>query len=287
MIIKKRFVNLPNSVIEISKSDPLIKDLYLCELSELLMSNNFLWEYPHPLENHLLIYCTKGSCTINISRDKIEMREEQFCIIPANFKFQLITKDLDPTAFITCQFNGDKSKILEQDFTVVRNLMPSVNNLIANRKMLFDELFNNSARGYHLSNMYYINFTFAHLLATFVYASKNSDDILKEENPIVLKTIKFLELNIHKKLSLHEIADEVGYSETYLSTIFKKGTNYSPLSYFSHLKISRACEYLDQTHHKIKQIAFILGYSDPYYFSKTFQKSMGISPRAYRNRIHI
>jgi len=40
MIIKKRFVNLPNSVIDISESDPLIRDLYLCELSELLISNN-------------------------------------------------------------------------------------------------------------------------------------------------------------------------------------------------------------------------------------------------------
>jgi YesN/AraC family two-component response regulator len=133
--------------------------------------------------------------------------------------------------------------------------------------------------------MHYINFTFAHLLATFIFASKTSDDIFIEENPVVQKTIKFMELNIDKKLSLRDIADEVGYSQTYLSTIFKKETNYSPISYFSHLKITKACEFLDQTKQKIKEIAFMLGYSDPYYFSKDFQKKMGISPRNYRKRI--
>ena len=285
MIVKKRFAKLPQAIIEAQKSDPLTQDLYLCEISEILLSRNTTWENESPLENHLLVYCTKGSCRLKIARDEVGMLQEQFCIIPQGFGFRIKTGETDPTIFITCQFNGIKSKILEKDFTVVRDLVPSINNRVANRKMLFDEIFNNLSRGYFNANTHYISFTFSHLLATFVFASKTSEDIQVEENPVVLKTIRFMEQNIDKKLGLSDIAEEIGYSITYLSTIFRRETNYSPLSYFSHLKVTRSCEYLDQTHLKIKQIAFMLGYSDPYYFSKDFQKKMGVSPRNYRKRV--
>ncbi len=285
MIIKKRFIKLPSYVIEAQKADPLTCGLYFCEMEELLISKNETWENKEFLDNHLLIFCTKGDCRISIAEDEVFMRQDQFCIIPQDFQFKVVIGNTDPTVFLTCQFNGSKSKILEQEFTVVRDLMPSINNRVANRRMLFDEIFNNSSRGYLNANMYYINFTFAHLLATFVFASKNSDDILVEENPVIQKTIRFMEQNVDKKLTLKEVADEVGYSITYLSTLFKRETNYSPISYFSHLKIIKSCEYLDQTKLKIKQIAFMLGYSDPYYFSKDFQKKMGVSPRNYRKRI--
>ncbi|MDX1285333.1 MAG: helix-turn-helix transcriptional regulator, partial [Draconibacterium sp.] len=85
---------------------------------------------------------------------------------------------------------------------------------------------------------------------------------------------------------LTQLAEEVGYSPTYLTTIFKKETNYSPISYFSHLKILKACEFLDYTNMKVKEISFNLGYSDPYYFTKDFKKRMGLSPRNYRNRVN-
>jgi AraC-like DNA-binding protein len=285
MIVKKRYVILSDAILNAMKSDPITQDLYPCEFSELLISKNTAWEQNTFLENHQLIYCTKGDARITIANDTVLIKQEQFCIIPQGFRFKMLVGKKDPTTFLTCQFNGPKSKILEQEFTVVRDLIPSINNRVANRRMIFDEIFNNSARGYLFANMYYINFTFTHLLGTFVFASRTSDDLLGEENPVIQKTIRFLEQNIFKKLSLKEIAEEAGYSSTYLATLFKQDTNYSPISYFSHLKISKSCEYLDQTNIKIKAIAFMLGYSDPYYFSKDFQKKMGVSPRNYRKRL--
>lgn len=285
MIVKKRFVKLPAFIIESLKTDPLTQDLYLCELSEVIFGRHSVLEEPGSLQNHLLLYCLKGSCTIIISADQVKLTPEQFCIIPLSFSYKISSGPTDPTVLVFCQFNGSKGKILEREFTVVRDLIPSVNNRVANRAMLIDELFKNLSNKYLYANLHYVNFTFAHFLASFVFASKTSEDIQVEENPLISKTIHFMEQNIDKKMSLQDISQEVGYSVTYLSTIFKKATNYSPLSYFSHLKITRSCEFLDQTKLKIKEIAFLLGYTDPYYFSKDFHKKMGMSPRAYRQRI--
>ena len=116
--------------------------------------------------------------------------------------------------FLTCKFNGEKTRIMEKDFTVVRDLMPSVNNMVANRLILFDEIFNNLNRGYYKANYQYICLCFGHLLATFLYASKTSDDFIEEENPAVIRAIQYMEQHLNKKITLQEIADEAGYSSS-------------------------------------------------------------------------
>jgi AraC family transcriptional regulator of arabinose operon len=285
MIIKKRFFKIPSYIVTEQQNDQLTKDLYLCELSEILIKRETLWSENIRLDNHLLIFCTKGGGIIQISNDMVPFRQNQYCIIPEGYIFKIQTDETDSSIFYTCKFNGEKSKIMEKDFTVVRDLIPSVNNMVANRIMLFDELFNNLTRGFYNANFKYINLTFGHLLATFIYASKTSDDFLEEQNPGITGAIQYMEQNLDKKLILNEIAEKAGYSPSYLTTLFRKKTGYSPLSYFSHLKIGKACEYLDYSKFKIKEISFMMGYSDPYYFSKDFLKKIGLSPRNYRKRI--
>lgn len=285
MIIKKRFYRFPTYLIDEQKSNPLTRDLYLCELAEILVRHDTLWSENIKMEDHLLIYCTKGEGIIQIANDLVPFNQNQYCIIPQGFIFKIQTGQTDPSIFMTCKFNGDKSRIMEKDFTVVRDLIPSVNNRVANRIMLFDELFNNLTRGFYNANYPYINLCFGHLLATFIYASRTSDDLMEEQNPGISRSVQLMEQCLNKKLTLDNIAEEAGYSPSYLTAIFRKKTGYSPLSYFSHLKISKACEYLDFSKMKIKEIAFLMGYSDPYYFSKDFQKKMGLSPRNYRKRV--
>ena len=75
-----------------------------------------------------------------------------------------------------------------------------------------------------------------------------------------------------------------GLSPSHLSVRFKKSTGYSPLQYFTQLKIQRACQYLDHTDMEIKEISAALGFSDPLYFSRVFNKLMKASPKRYRLR---
>ncbi len=285
MIIKKRFFKVPVYIVAEQQADPLTKDLYLCELAEIMINRDTLWSENVKLDNHLLIFCTRGEGIVQIADDLVPFCQNQYCIIPEGFTVKIQTGTSDPSVFYFCKFNGEKSKIMEKDFTVVRDLIPSVDNMVANRIMLFDELFNNLTKGFFNANYKYINLTFGHLLATFIYASKTSDDFLEEQNPGINRAIQFMEQNLDKKLILNDISDEAGYSPSYLTTLFRKKTGYSPLSYFSHLKISKASEYLDFSKFKIKEISFMLGYSDPYYFSKDFQKKIGLSPRNYRKRV--
>jgi AraC family transcriptional regulator, arabinose operon regulatory protein len=285
MIKEIRYYKIPVPLIEEQKTNPLTSDLYFTEIGEIEVERGTIWKSDEKLENNMLAFCTKGSGIVMISGEQIPVSGEQFFIIPKGEVFKYYSVINENSKLLVVQFNGKNSALLEKEFSVVRNLIPSVNNRVANREMLFDEIFNNLSKGFHDENLEYVNFCFGHLLATFIYANKTSDDLADESNPIIRRSIDYMNKNLGKKLSLNQISKEAGYSPTYFTTLFKRETNYSPLSYFSHLKIVKACEFLDYTKIKIKEISFTLGYTDPYYFTKDFKKKMGMSPRQYRKRV--
>jgi AraC-like DNA-binding protein len=286
MIKEIRYFKVPTPLVEEQKKNSLTSDLFLSEIGEIEVEQGTIWGINSELDYYLLAYCTKGSGIVQILKEQVPISDDQFFIIPKRegFKFYSVL-DVN-TQFLVAYFDGEKANQLGKEFSLVRNLIPSVNNMVANREMLFDEIFNNLSKGFHDENLEYINFCFGHLLATFIYANKTSDDIADESSPAVRRAINFLGKNLDKKLTLSKLAEEVGYSQTYLTTLFKKETNYSPISYFSHLKILKACEFLDYTNMKVKEVSFNLGYTDPYYFTKDFKKKMGLSPRNYRNRVN-
>ncbi|HSH19966.1 MAG TPA: AraC family transcriptional regulator [Draconibacterium sp.] len=285
MIKEIRYYRIPAPLVEEQKLSELTRNLYFTEIGEIQVEKGTIWSSVEKLENNMLVYCAKGSGIVMIREEQIPVSGEQFFVIPVGEEFKYYSVINENSRLLVAQFNGNNSKLLGNEFSVVRNLIPSVNNKVANREMLFDEIFNNLSKGFHDKNLEYVNFCFGHLLATFIYANKTSDDMSDESNPVIRQSIDYMNKNLHLKLTLQQIAYEAGYSATYFTTLFKKETGYSPHSYFSHLKILKATEFLDYTRHKVKEISYSLGYADPYYFTKDFKKRMGLSPRQYRNRV--
>lgn len=80
------------------------------------------------------------------------------------------------------------------------------------------------------------------------------------------------------------IAENVNSSSCHFSALFNKRTGFPPIEYFNHLKIQKACQYLQFTQLRIKEIAFKIAINDQYYFSRLFTKVMGLSPSEYRER---
>jgi YesN/AraC family two-component response regulator len=49
--------------------------------------------------------------------------------------------------------------------------------------------------------------------------------------------------------------------------------------------MQKACQLLYTEDSRVKQIAALLGYDDPYYFSRLFKKYMNTSPETYRKSV--
>jgi len=87
----------------------------------------------------------------------------------------------------------------------------------------------------------------------------------------------------NSEFSLNMIAGYIGVSPSYFSSIFKQGTGQSFIEYLTKARIDRACELLKCTNLRTSEIGEKVGYNDPHYFSATFKKIMGQSPKEFRN----
>lgn len=83
-------------------------------------------------------------------------------------------------------------------------------------------------------------------------------------------------------LSLDRMCGELGVSGSYFSSIFKKETGESFISFLTSFRMREAARLLMETGEKNSAIARSVGYNDPNYFSYVFKKTYGMSPSRYR-----
>lgn len=86
------------------------------------------------------------------------------------------------------------------------------------------------------------------------------------------------------KISIREIADNLGISKEYMQKLFKKYEGISITEYISDIKIEAACNMLRYSDRKIQEIAEYLHYGSESHFSTAFRKKMHQSPKEYRNQ---
>ncbi|MDD3925095.1 MAG: AraC family transcriptional regulator [bacterium] len=82
--------------------------------------------------------------------------------------------------------------------------------------------------------------------------------------------------------SLDDLAAEMGSSKCHFIRQFKRATGISPWLYILRLKVDKAKELLLDPRNSVADVARIVGFSDPNYFSRVFSKTAGISPSAFR-----
>lgn len=94
--------------------------------------------------------------------------------------------------------------------------------------------------------------------------------------------VDYIRSRLYAPLSVQQVAEHVGYSPAYLSTLFKKETGMTLYAFIQANKINEAQRALLCTSQPVSSIASALGYHSVSHFSKAFKQSVGISPLQYR-----
>lgn len=107
-----------------------------------------------------------------------------------------------------------------------------------------------------------------------------------DKSKYVMEALSYIGEHYHDpELGIREIAEVLGLSESRLSHVFKKETDYTVNAYITRYRISSAMKLLTDCRYKVYEVAEKVGYKDTTYFSAIFKKITGLNPSEYQNRI--
>ncbi|MCI8566962.1 MAG: AraC family transcriptional regulator [Lachnospiraceae bacterium] len=112
---------------------------------------------------------------------------------------------------------------------------------------------------------------------TFVPAARKSS----KECAVVRR---YIENHFKESLSLDDLAAVAHVSKYYLAHAFSREYGTSPINYLLSCRIRESLHLLSETRTSLSQIADMLGFSSPSYFSQSFRRIQGISPMEYRKQ---
>jgi AraC-like DNA-binding protein len=107
-------------------------------------------------------------------------------------------------------------------------------------------------------------------------------------NPInrarVRAVIDFMGANLHRRITLAELAKTVNLSTAYFACRFKAETGVAPGEYLIRLRMEKASRLLASTFLSIKQVMADVGFNSKSNFVHCFRKHFHVTPSEYRKR---
>ncbi|WP_299108346.1 hybrid sensor histidine kinase/response regulator transcription factor [uncultured Winogradskyella sp.] len=117
-----------------------------------------------------------------------------------------------------------------------------------------------------------------YLTPSEITMSSMDEKLLKKAFDIVNKNIS------NEQFDISTFCSELGVSRTMLFTKIKAWANVTPNEFIQITRMKRAAQLLEHNKLNISQICYKVGFKNPKYFSKTFQKRYGLTPTDYRNK---
>lgn len=116
---------------------------------------------------------------------------------------------------------------------------------------------------------------------------------LSESTPIaqtlrvsdIERAISYIDANFTEQFSLSHLAERYGCSPNHFIKKFKEKTGYTPIKYLALKKIEASKKLLETTTIPISEVMEKVGFYDASYFSKLFKKTVGYSPKSYRDTL--
>ena len=274
----------PYNIRNYQADNEITKQLYITHIGYYPNAKYHFRERPTGANEHVFIYCELGNGWVFYRGERYELTKNKAFILPANEMHAYGAASTNPWSIYWFHFCGENIYMFSSIIGKLIHLEESDKSRYSDRFLLFEEMYQNLEMGYSPENLEYVSFCLMHFLASIKYLNQFREIKKVKETDVIQKSILYMKDNLENKITLEDIAQYVGYSGSRFGTIFSEKTSYSPMEYYSQLKIQRACSYLQFSDLKLKEIGYRLGYYDPFHFSKAFKQEMEITPKEYRNR---
>ena len=97
------------------------------------------------------------------------------------------------------------------------------------------------------------------------------------------QSIAYMAQHLDRPLQVATLAAKAKLSPSHFFALFKRRTGTAPMDYFTRLRMQHACQLLNEASLSVKEVAALMGYDDPFYFSRVFKSVFAVAPVHYRS----
>lgn len=124
------------------------------------------------------------------------------------------------------------------------------------------------------------------LVTSFMKKEEDQGNIRQKRHLDKLSRItSYMKKNYNQDITLEGVADEFGFSPTYLSRMFQRYANVSYKTYLLNLRTEYGLREMMNTEHSLNDVALNNGFPNSRAFAKAFSKRYGCLPSEYRRRM--
>lgn len=276
-------IEIPKTVLKTHVlNNKLLQSLYIASLGYYPQAKGHYTYRKKGLPENFLFFCVDGKGWYTIGNERFEVSPNEFFILPQNKEHAYGSHDAEPWSIYWVHFGGASLPDFNAMQTVKDHFRPMHIKTSDTIVALFNKIYKTLESGYSIDNLAFSNLCLSHFLTLFLYNAKHFEASTTKPD-IVDDAIRFMQENINNNITLQDLCQQFYYSPSRFSSLFKQRTGYSPIDYFIQLKMQKASQLLDFTDQSIKDIAAKFGFDDPYYFSRRFRKTIGVSPKNYRS----
>ncbi|MEJ5050064.1 helix-turn-helix transcriptional regulator [Chryseobacterium culicis] len=245
---------------------------------------------PRRVIKYTLFWCHHGTAEILIDENIFTLKTGQTVTITSGQFHQLKSVDGELTALeFTLDFFCKSDSDIELIFHNGLFCHFGMNEIITiQHPAFFSETLNTIEKEIQEQPYQYLISTHSlvELLLVEINRSKiaNGDEIWKPD-ALFLKFLESVRDNFKNNYQVFHFADLLGTTEAKLNEVSKLHTNKTAQNVIYSLTISEAKRLLHYEKLTVKEIAYQLGFNDPFYFSNFFKKHTSHSPKEYQKTV--
>ncbi len=250
-----------------------------------------------------IIYADKGNFQIEAGDETFTLKQgECYFHMPNEYHRHSADGKVAPNIFIAnfvC--NSQAMRLFKsKKFHIPNTMRPIISNIIDEGRKTFDLPFNRPelnplilrtdaiVGGQQMIRSYLEQLLI--LLIRNEYKSAEGGVLQNGEvmaQQLALKMKQRLDEVAYKDISVSLFCEDMQYSKTYLSKIFYNNYGFTINQYISKVKVNEAKKLIREHSYNFSQIADMLCFSNPFYFSRVFRRITGMSPSEYKKSVKI
>lgn len=229
-----------------------------------------------------LFYVRSGQGNFIVENETFPVQQDDLVIVNPNVEHTEVSVSSNPLEYVVLGVEG-----MSFDFG---NRDDSCNHVILNYRNQRDELlfyFNAMLRETEIKEENYETVCQNLLEVVLINLMRSSGHPFsvvpnQKANKECGRIKRYIDSNFAEDITLDALAEKAHLSKYYLVHTFAKYYGMSPINYLNEVRIRASKELLETTDLSISQVAQSTGFSSQSYFSQSFRRSCGMTPREYR-----